>query len=91
MIQNGPKTIQNDLKIARKRSENYTLSDGPISSDCFESFGLIWNLIITLILHMNVEQQRVLDKPVVLSDFLRPDVFLNALRQQTARDNRRPG
>merc|ERR1719263_2268754 len=32
-----------------------------------------------------VESNRILDKPVALSDFLRPDVFLNALRQQTAR------
>jgi len=32
-----------------------------------------------------VEQGSVIDKPVNLSDFLRPDVFLNAMRQQTAR------
>jgi hypothetical protein len=32
-----------------------------------------------------VAQQRIFDKPAVLSDFLRPEVFLNALRQQTAR------
>ena len=44
-VQNSPKTIEQDLKIARKRSENCTFSDGPIASDCFETFGLIWNLI----------------------------------------------
>lgn len=32
-----------------------------------------------------VSGRNLFDKPVVLSDFLRPDVFLNALRQQTAR------
>ena len=41
-----PKTIQNDLKIARKCFENCTYSDGPVASDCFEIFGLIWNLIL---------------------------------------------
>ena len=33
MAQNDPKTIENDLKIARKRSENCTLSAGRIDSD----------------------------------------------------------
>jgi len=32
-----------------------------------------------------VASSRMLDQGVTLSDFLRPDVFLNALRQQTAR------
>jgi len=32
-----------------------------------------------------VSSSRMFEKPVALSDFLRPDVFLNALRQQTAR------
>jgi len=32
-----------------------------------------------------VASRNPLEHPVVLSDFLRPDVFLNALRQQTAR------
>ena len=45
-IQNDPKKIQTDLKIARKRAENYTFSDGRIASDWFEIFGLIWNLIL---------------------------------------------
>ena len=45
-IQNDPQTIQNSLKFARKRSENCMFSDGRIASDCFEIFGLIWNLIL---------------------------------------------
>merc|ERR1719373_545102 len=32
-----------------------------------------------------VNARNITGNPVVLSDFLRPDVFLNALRQQTAR------
>lgn len=32
-----------------------------------------------------VQSRNIVDQPVVLSDFLRPEVFLNALRQQTAR------
>ena len=33
------KQIENDLKIATKRSENCTFSDGRIAWDCFEIFG----------------------------------------------------
>lgn len=32
-----------------------------------------------------VQSQTILSQPICLSDFLRPDVFLNALRQETAR------
>ena len=45
-VQNCSKMIQNDLKIVQKRSENCTFVDGPIASDCFEFFGLVWNLIL---------------------------------------------
>jgi|OM-RGC.v1.035456508 hypothetical protein len=40
-IQNDPKTIQNSLRIARKRSENYTFLDGRIASDCFQIFAVM--------------------------------------------------
>ena len=44
-IQKGPKTIENDLKIARERSENCMFLDGCIALDRFETFGIIWNFL----------------------------------------------
>ena len=43
---NVPRMIQSGLKIARKCAEICTFSDGRIASDCFEIFGLVWNLIL---------------------------------------------
>ena len=44
-VQNAAKTIQNALKLTRKRSENCTCSDGRIASDCLEIFGLVWLIL----------------------------------------------